>query len=157
MFSQSITTEAVLHRWVRQDHVRVTEHAQSIQAEGLDAQLVLQWEAFGVEALWDGQEEAADVLRQTGVGVVWRETDRGQRMVLHLNAFIHFDWIQPLLIFSRNLAFKSCIDAHTTVQTFKQSPFHIFPRPHPPHSKILHSPPLSLLPSLSSVHLLFAS
>lgn len=44
--SESVTAESILHRRVRQHHVGITEHAQSVQAEGLDAQLVLQREAY---------------------------------------------------------------------------------------------------------------
>lgn len=77
--SESVTAERILHRRVRQHHVGITEHAQAVQAEGLDAQLVLQWEAsLRVKTFGHRTQCAADVLWQTGVGVIWeRETDDG--------------------------------------------------------------------------------
>lgn len=77
--SESVTAERILHRRVWQHHVGITEHAQTVQAEGLDAQLVLQLEAsLWVKTFRDRRECAADVLWQTGVGVIWeRETDDG--------------------------------------------------------------------------------
>lgn len=77
--SESVTAERVLHRGVRQHHVGIAEHAQTVQAEGLDVQLVLQREAsLWVETLGHHTERTTDVLRQTGVGVIWeRETDDG--------------------------------------------------------------------------------
>lgn len=77
--SESVAAERILHRWVRQHHVGITEHAQAVQAEGLDAQLVLQWEAsLRVKTFGHRTQCAADVLWQTGVGVIWeRETDDG--------------------------------------------------------------------------------
>lgn len=64
--SESVTAETILHRRVGQHHVGVTEHAQTVQTEGLDAQLVLQREAaLGVKTLGDRGEGAA-----AGVGVV---------------------------------------------------------------------------------------
>lgn len=76
--SESVTAERILHRWVRQHHVGITEHAQAVQAEGLDAQLVLQWEAsLRVKTFGHRTQCAADVLWQTGVGVIWeRERNR---------------------------------------------------------------------------------
>lgn len=68
---EPVAAEGVLHRRVGQHHVGVAEHAQTVQAEGLDAQLVLQREAaLRVKALWHRGEGAADVLRQVGIGVI---------------------------------------------------------------------------------------
>lgn len=53
--SESVTAEAVLHRGVWQDHVGVTEHAQSVQAERFNAKLVLQGEdPLRIETLGHG-------------------------------------------------------------------------------------------------------
>lgn len=78
--SESVTAESILHRRVRQHHVGITEHAQSVQAEGLDAQLVLQREAYlWVKTFGHRGERTADVLGQTGVGVIWeREAGNAQ-------------------------------------------------------------------------------
>lgn len=63
--SESVTAEAVLHRRVWQNHVGVTEHAQSIQAERFNAELILQGEdPFRIETLGHGGQHAADILRQ---------------------------------------------------------------------------------------------
>ncbi len=77
--SESVATERILHRRVWQHHVGIAEHAQTVQAEGLNAQLILQREAsLWVKTFRHRGECAADVLWKTGVGVIWgRETDDG--------------------------------------------------------------------------------
>ena len=82
---QSVAAETVLHRGVREHHVGVTEHVQTIQAQGLDAQLILQWEAhLRVETVSHvaGRHGTADVLGMTGVGVIYvtgRKRGNGQQ------------------------------------------------------------------------------
>lgn len=72
LHSESVTAKGILHRRVRQHHVRITEHAQTIQAEGLDAQLILQREAsLWVKTFRHCGECTAYILWQTGVGVIW--------------------------------------------------------------------------------------
>lgn len=69
--SQSVATERILHGRVRQHHVGVTEHAQTVEAERLDVQLVLQRvPPLHVKAFRDRGEGAADVLGQTGAGLI---------------------------------------------------------------------------------------
>lgn len=91
--SESVAAEGLLHRRVRQHHVGVTEHAQTVQAEGLDAQLVLQREAsLRVKTFRHRGERTADVLGQTGVGVI-SEDDVGQTSaavgVQHVGPHVH--------------------------------------------------------------------
>lgn len=73
---KSVASKAVLYWGVREDHIRVTEHAQSIQTERLNTKFILQRKnSLWVQTLWHCRQHTADVLRQVGIGVVWERAE----------------------------------------------------------------------------------